>query len=244
MSIKMMFAAMNVKTGSPITKLVLVKLADNANDKGECWPSHETIADICEMSVKTSQRHVNKLEEMGLISKERRKTKTGNTSNLYTLNYDENLKCISPKAQATISPTPSDLESSGGSVTESPESVSSFNQSIKPVRQKANPPTPFDSIVAFYNEVLCNQQEDLRLKRAVLVTVDRKKALTKLWELLNFDLAKIEKYINWLWDERQSHTWLFGNNSRGWSANLEYVCREETVRKATENDLSDWEDVA
>jgi hypothetical protein len=33
------------KVGNSLRKLVLIKLADNANDKGECWPSYQHIAD-------------------------------------------------------------------------------------------------------------------------------------------------------------------------------------------------------
>jgi hypothetical protein len=45
-----MAKAMAIKTGNPIRKLVLIKLADNANDSGECWPSYKHIADHCECS--------------------------------------------------------------------------------------------------------------------------------------------------------------------------------------------------
>lgn len=36
MSMTLMAQAMSIKVGNPIRKLVLIKLADNANDKGEC----------------------------------------------------------------------------------------------------------------------------------------------------------------------------------------------------------------
>ncbi|MCL7679870.1 helix-turn-helix domain-containing protein, partial [Klebsiella pneumoniae] len=44
MSMTLMAKAMAIKTGNPIRKLVLIKLADNANDFGECWPSYKHIA--------------------------------------------------------------------------------------------------------------------------------------------------------------------------------------------------------
>lgn len=46
----LMAKAMGVKVGNSLRKLVLIKLADNANDKGECWPSYQHIADQCECS--------------------------------------------------------------------------------------------------------------------------------------------------------------------------------------------------
>ncbi|TDF41924.1 helix-turn-helix domain-containing protein [Alteromonadaceae bacterium M269] len=103
MSIKMMLAAFEAETGSPTTKLVLLKLADNANDQGECWPSHEYIARLCEMSVKTSQRHINKLETLGFVTKTFRRSKTGNKSNFYKLNLSEVANSANDDAKATNS---------------------------------------------------------------------------------------------------------------------------------------------
>ena len=70
MSIKMMFSAMQVKAGSPTTKMVLIKLADNANDKGECWPSYDNIAEVCEISRRSAINHIDKLVKKGLVRKE------------------------------------------------------------------------------------------------------------------------------------------------------------------------------
>ncbi|MFS1524472.1 helix-turn-helix domain-containing protein, partial [Microbulbifer sp. 2304DJ12-6] len=47
---ELMVKAMKVKVGNPLRKLVLLKLADNANDQGECWPSYQHVADQCEIS--------------------------------------------------------------------------------------------------------------------------------------------------------------------------------------------------
>lgn len=74
------------KTGSPISKLVLLKLADNANDEGICWPSLETIAAHTELSRRTVQDHLARLEAMGKIAIEERKAETGaSLANRYRL---------------------------------------------------------------------------------------------------------------------------------------------------------------
>ena len=85
MSMMLMVKAMNTKVGNPLRKLVLIKLADNANDKGECWPSHQHVADQCEISKTSVRNHIKKLEEMGLLRIEHREGPKGNTSNLYHL---------------------------------------------------------------------------------------------------------------------------------------------------------------
>ena len=86
MSMTLMVKALKTKVGNPLRKLVLLKLADNANDQGECWPSYQYIADQCEMSKRSVMIHINKLIEDGLLRKEHRiGGEKFNKSNLYTL---------------------------------------------------------------------------------------------------------------------------------------------------------------
>jgi len=83
------------RTGSPISKLVLLKLADNANDEGICWPALETIADHTELSRRTVQDHLNRLEGMGLITVEIRRADSGATlSNRYRLSVPVKAKKV------------------------------------------------------------------------------------------------------------------------------------------------------
>lgn len=86
-----MAKAMSIKVGNHLRKLVLIKLADNANDKGECWPSYQHVADQCECSKSAVKGHINSLIDMGLVLKENRlgvNNGKGNTSNLYYLMLD------------------------------------------------------------------------------------------------------------------------------------------------------------
>lgn len=87
----LMAKAMGVKVGNSLRKLVLIKLADNANDKGECWPSYQHIADQCECSKSAVRNHIDALEDMGLLKRENRVGVNNgkvNTSNVYYLNLD------------------------------------------------------------------------------------------------------------------------------------------------------------
>ena len=87
----LMAKAMGVKVGNSLRKLVLIKLADNANDKGECWPSYQHIADQCECSKSAVRNHIDALEDMGLLKRENRvgvNNGKGNTSKVYYLNLD------------------------------------------------------------------------------------------------------------------------------------------------------------
>lgn len=85
----LMVAAMKIRVGNPLRKLVLIKLADNASDVGECWPSYQHIADQCEISKRSVMNHITALCEAGLLRKEIRKGgPKGNSSNVYFLTLD------------------------------------------------------------------------------------------------------------------------------------------------------------
>ena len=89
MSMRLMVQAMNCKVGNPARKLVLLKLADNANDDGICFPSYQYIADKCEMTRRSAISHIECLIKMGLVSKKERKNKDGSISNLYLLHLEQ-----------------------------------------------------------------------------------------------------------------------------------------------------------
>lgn len=92
MSMNLMAKAMNIRVGNPLRKLVLIKLADNANDKGECWPSYQHIADQCEIGRSTVKSHIRALETLGLLRREFRRNGELNQSNLFYLTLDNS--CI------------------------------------------------------------------------------------------------------------------------------------------------------
>ena len=84
----LMVKAMSIKVGNPLRKLVLIKLADNASDNGECWPSYQHIADQCEISRRSVINHIEALCESGLLKKEGRLGPNGKKSNMYVLSLD------------------------------------------------------------------------------------------------------------------------------------------------------------
>lgn len=89
MSMELMVRAMKTSVGNPLRKLVLLKLADNANDQGECWPSYQYIADQCEIGRSTVRKHIKDLNEQGLLKIENRLGgEKGNKSNVYILTLD------------------------------------------------------------------------------------------------------------------------------------------------------------
>ena len=105
MSIKYILAAMEAKVGNPARKLVLIKLADNANDDGFCYPSYQNIADHCELGKRSVIDHIKKLQDDGFLTKTARKTQLGNTSNGYQLIKKDGDNSTAPSAN--IAPPPS-----------------------------------------------------------------------------------------------------------------------------------------
>lgn len=121
MSMNLMAKAMSIKVGNPLRKLVLIKLADNANDEGECWPSYQHIADQCEVSRSTVKSHIRALEDMGLLKREFRRKGELNQSNVFYLTLD-NVQQTPPESGGAGA----DL---GGGQELPPEPITLLNQS-------------------------------------------------------------------------------------------------------------------
>ncbi|ROS65587.1 helix-turn-helix domain-containing protein [Vibrio crassostreae] len=86
MCVSLILSFIPLKTGSPISKLVLLKLADNADARGVCFPSFNYLAQYCEVSVRTVKRHVNELEKQGFVKRIKRFDDSGRQrSNIYQL---------------------------------------------------------------------------------------------------------------------------------------------------------------
>ncbi|MFX0834536.1 helix-turn-helix domain-containing protein [Escherichia coli] len=114
-------------------KLVLLKLADNANDNGECYPSYHHIAKECEISKRTAMRAVDSLCEKGLLIKQPRYLIGGKeqTSNFYVI--------VLPSLHGSVTVTPGVVsQSHQGSDTESPGVVSQSHPNQSYITSKEN----------------------------------------------------------------------------------------------------------
>lgn len=88
MSVAAISWAFDQSISDTTTKLLLVTLADFADDENACWPSQSLLSErVGNCSVDTIQRHVKKLEAEGYLTRERRHLSNGNrTSDRYVLN--------------------------------------------------------------------------------------------------------------------------------------------------------------
>lgn len=109
MSIKLMSIVWELDLPSS-EKLVLLSLADQANDDGtQCWPSVRRLVARCGQSERTVQRAIKSLQKRGLISVEERK---GTSSNylIHPRQPDTPVKKSPPsnttKTPVTVTPKP------------------------------------------------------------------------------------------------------------------------------------------
>lgn len=208
MSMTLMARAMAIKTGNPIRKLVLIKLADNANDNGECWPSYQHIADHCECSRSAVRTHIDALIGMGVLTKENRmgiNNGKGNTSNVYYLNLDNP---VPPKSTA---PVPSKI--TGMPLENTPPMPcggTRTSHSFEPVNEPNDPPNPqkgggdewiladAKKALEFYNEQTGTRCRDVKPFVLMLTPTQTREAYT---------LAELQLVIRWVlatWRRRGS----------------------------------------
>ena len=81
MSVQAIGWALSVTTNSPGSKLVLVTIANYADEQGFCWPSQALIARQSEQSIDSVQRRLRELEKAGFLVRKARKQQ----SSLYQL---------------------------------------------------------------------------------------------------------------------------------------------------------------
>lgn len=65
------------QTGSPARKVILLVLANYADEYGYCYPGQRTIARGTEQSVDTVQRHLKRLETDGFLKRAKRQRAGG-----------------------------------------------------------------------------------------------------------------------------------------------------------------------
>lgn len=141
MSMELMVKAMKIKVGNPLRKLVLLKLADNASDLGECWPSHQHIADQCEISKRSVIEHIKALVDMKLLRVENRVKNNEKQSNVYYLTLDKKSSAGNSLPSATDAQggagdsLPSAGDSQGGSAGDAHRTSHSSEPVIEPVNE-------------------------------------------------------------------------------------------------------------
>lgn len=240
MSMELMVRAMKIKVGNPLRKLVLLKLADNASDQGECWPSVPYIAEQCEISERSVQNHIQQLVKDGLVRIEKRLADNGlNRSNVYHITLAGSGANDAPYGAAPAprgeSPAP------GGGAAPAPR----ISQSFEPVNE--SPPNPqegddadasgklpkvnYQDVADAYNEILGD-----RLPKVQELNDKRKRQIKRLLgELHEPTLDAVKAYFETFGDA--AGPFYFGDNNRSWRAGFDYLLRSDVLVKTREGAL-------
>jgi biotin operon repressor len=170
----MMAKAKPIKTGNSGRKLVLMMLADIADDNGRCFPSYQHVADVCEMSRRSVMRYVNDLVDQGLLKIEQRRNGKLNQSNIYTLDLKVVTESHHPSDTQSL---PSDTQSPGGSDTQSPITYHSIEPINEPIKTKAKKGLSLDGLPDIIDQELLSDYIEMRKSIKAPMT---QKALTIL----------------------------------------------------------------
>ena len=236
---------MNCEVGNPARKLVLLKLADNANDDGVCFPSYQYIADKCEMSKRSAISHIDDLIKMGFVTKKARKNKDGSSANLYLLHLEQGSEKSAP----------------GGSEKSAPITSHSFNLSINRVsddeisanaehadektktskREKIS--VDYQGVMDAWNKVFNGSPIHL-LKT---LSQERQKAILKVAKVMletpDVESCSVEVFTGYFQDflsqanSRANKFFFGGPNGDGWVAKFDYIMKPKTFLNTWENSL-------
>ena len=144
MSVRAIAWAFGQSVGSPMAKLALLKLADHADENGECFPSIERIATDTEMNERSVRRHLEALEAAGLIDR-----RTRGRGKVYRLNVaakpdtESGNEQLTPDTEsANTAPTPDSLSTTPDSLSTTPDresgrslTVSNHQEPVKKERR-------------------------------------------------------------------------------------------------------------
>ena len=190
-------------------KLVLLALADCADDNLQCFPSYSHIAKKSSISISTAKRIVEKLEQIGVCQKQHRfkKGKKQQTSNIYTLTFGgSTLTPIKVQNDTTIvsSVTPPDSVTTMTHETStylnithpSAESERDFldfkNQIVRDFQNKAFGARDINYIYSIANGLLCINNQKIDTQKAF----EEWKYLFINKHLINGKLAENINYLN------------------------------------------------
>ncbi len=190
-------------------KLVLLALADCADESMQCFPSYSHIAKKASISISTTKRIIKKLEEMQVLKKQNRfiKGKKQQTSNIYTLTFGGSILTpikVQDDTMIVSSVTPPDSittmtheSSSSLTITElSVESERDFfnfkNQIVRDFQNKAFAAISEKHIYSIANGLLCINNQKIDTQKAF----EEWKYLFINQHLINAKLAENINYLN------------------------------------------------
>lgn len=137
--------AIQQKGLKPATKIVLWHLADCHNPSHGCFPSQKYLAEQSELSDRAVRDHLKKLEECGLIERNKVQAESGFDRTEYTLNFDV-LYTPPEKSSCGKNASKPPEKSSGPHRKNLPTNLVRYNPVKKPTRARE------EDILKFYGD--------------------------------------------------------------------------------------------
>ena len=235
MSMQLMACAMSLKVGNPLRKLVLLKLADNANDKGECFPSYQHIADQCEISRRAVMGHIRELEKAGYLKIKRRKNGKENQSNVFYLTLKKGGEPAALGGSELSAPPsernapPSEPAALGGGESGSPITSHSFEPVIEPTPLPPNSAGKVDAVASANPDGLAGVCGDDQKRTAAKPRRRYEAPINELVAIYNEETAGVLPAVQKITDSRikaVNARWLQFLNSKTLTGEVRYSDRE------------------
>lgn len=235
MSMQLMAYAMSLKVGNPLRKLVLLKLADNANDKGECFPSYQHIADQCEISRRAVMGHIQALEKAGYLKIKRRKNGKENQSNVFYLTLKKGGESAALRGSELSAPPsernapPSESAALGGSESGSPITSHSFEPVIEPTPLPPNSAGKVDAAASANPDGLAGVIGDDQKRTTAKPRRRYEAPVSELVAIYNEETAGVLPAVQKITDSRikaVNARWLQFLNSKTLTGEVRYSDRE------------------
>jgi len=178
--------------------LLLLALADFANDEGTCWPSVKTLARKCRLGKRQTQNLLGKLEEEGEISRLDMGGGRGNTTT-YRVNYvapfdDERVQSSTERVQSGAERVQSSAEK--GAIAIAPEpSLTVINRQEGGAPDGAEPPPEFVEILAAFVEITELKAPDLTKRNSGTIWTRWVEPLQRIGAATVWETARAEYAI-------------------------------------------------
>lgn len=201
-------------------KIVLLALADCANDEGHCWPSMATLAKKCSKGERTVQGVIKELVEAGHLT---RREVVGKGCN-YTLHPRSDCAPQSPHPRSEQQAPPQTLRPTPAAAADKP-SRNHQEPSLVKSPPSDDAPLTVEEVVEDWNEMAA----DLGLPVVHKITTARRRAFK----------ARLREYpalADWsrAFDCIRKAPWMHGNNDRDWRADFDFLLQAKSFTKLTE----------
>ncbi|HPE80103.1 MAG TPA: helix-turn-helix domain-containing protein [Gammaproteobacteria bacterium] len=217
-------------------KLVLLCLADHADDSGTCWPSLSRIAAMTGLDQSTVKRKIRALEHDGLVNRSRSIGGAGHSTR-YQVQTEKQAHCA-PVKQARNAPDEEDNRCTlppkqvhAAPITGAQCATNHKEPSRTPKEKSEHsiPTCPHAEVIAIYHEVL---PELPRVQPARWQGSTRARDLQARWR--EDERHRNLRFWRWFFEAVRVSPFHLGENARGWRADLGWLMKRSNFDKVIE----------